>query len=204
MRALTLASLIAAAVFSGPAAASTFSWEAFLDGPSEAPPVASPGTGYALLTWDDVAHTFTLDVEFSDLLGTTTVAHVHATTLEPGIGTAGVAIGPGTLPGFPLAVTSGTYFVALDALSTSTYAPGFITASGGTTSAAEARVVAALDEGHAYFNIHTSMFGAGEIRGFFAPVSGAIPEPGTWMLTIAGFGLAGAAIRRRRQVNATA
>jgi hypothetical protein len=26
-----------------------------------------------------------------------------------------------------------------------------------------------------------------------------VPEPGTWVMLIAGFGLAGAAIRRRRQ-----
>jgi hypothetical protein len=32
---------------------------------------------------------------------------------------------------------------------------------------------------------------------------GAIPEPGTWALMIAGFGLAGVAIRRRRAVFAT-
>jgi hypothetical protein len=45
-----------------------------------------------------------------------------------------------------------------------------------------------------YLNIHTSVVPGGEIRGFLA----AIPEPGTWVLTIAGFGLIGAALRRRR------
>ncbi len=31
-----------------------------------------------------------------------------------------------------------------------------------------------------------------------APVSGAVPEPGTWAMMLTGFGLAGAALRRRR------
>ncbi|PZQ42179.1 MAG: hypothetical protein DI570_29865, partial [Phenylobacterium zucineum] len=34
--------------------------------------------------------------------------------------------------------------------------------------------------------------------------TGAIPEPGTWALMIAGFGLAGAALRRRRAQTAFA
>lgn len=35
------------------------------------------------------------------------------------------------------------------------------------------------------------------------PTSGAIPEPGTWALLIAGFGLTGAALRRRRAQTAS-
>lgn len=32
------------------------------------------------------------------------------------------------------------------------------------------------------------------------PVTDAVPEPATWAMMIAGFGMAGAAMRRRRQV----
>jgi PEP-CTERM motif len=35
---------------------------------------------------------------------------------------------------------------------------------------------------------------------FQATVSGAVPEPGSWTLLIAGFGLSGAAMRRTRKV----
>jgi hypothetical protein len=35
-------------------------------------------------------------------------------------------------------------------------------------------------------------------------VNGAVPEPTTWALMLAGFGLAGSAMRRRRRVSATA
>lgn len=37
----------------------------------------------------------------------------------------------------------------------------------------------------------------------FEGVSSAVPEPATWAMMIAGFGLAGAALRRRRQAPAT-
>ncbi|MBS0334781.1 MAG: PEPxxWA-CTERM sorting domain-containing protein, partial [Proteobacteria bacterium] len=39
-------------------------------------------------------------------------------------------------------------------------------------------------------------------EGFASAPGGAAPEPATWALTIAGFGLAGAALRRRRAVAA--
>lgn len=39
-------------------------------------------------------------------------------------------------------------------------------------------------------------------RGTFDPGPGGVPEPGTWALLIAGFGLAGSVLRRRRTVPA--
>ncbi|HBO43211.1 MAG TPA: hypothetical protein DD670_04610, partial [Planctomycetaceae bacterium] len=73
-------------------------YTASLSGPAEEPPNASPGTGFAQIDYDDVLHTMRLQVTFSDLLGTTTVAHVHAPTADPFAGNVGVAFQTGTFP----------------------------------------------------------------------------------------------------------
>ncbi|WP_424206600.1 CHRD domain-containing protein [Sulfuricaulis sp.] len=53
-----------------------------------------------------------------------------------------------------------------------------------------------MADGHAYFNIHTSMFTGGEIRGFLAPV----PIPAAaWLFGSGLLGLMGIA-RQRRQL----
>lgn len=47
-------------------------------------------------------------------------------------------------------------------------------------------------------NLGTSGIGLGTGGGGFDPGGGAVPEPATWAMLIAGFGLVGAAARRRR------
>jgi hypothetical protein len=142
-----------------------------LTGPSEEPPNASPGTGFADVTFDLVAHTMRVQINFSGLLGTTIASHIHSPTALPFTGTASVATQVPTFTGFPLVVTSGTYDMTFDTSLASTYNLAFVTANG-SVDAAEAALAASLAAGTSYVNIHTTEFPGGEIRGFLA----AVPE----------------------------
>jgi hypothetical protein len=190
----TLMSPLVAALLANTAHATLFQYEAFLDGPSESPPNASPATGMALVNYDNVAHTLYLDVTFSGLLGTTTAAHIHAPTATPGTGTAGVATTTPYFAGFPIGVTSGTYMNTLDLTQSSSYNPSYITANGGTPASAELALTTAIADGEAYLNIHTTVFGGGEIRGFLT----LVPEPSSLGLLGIGGGVLACFGRRRK------
>jgi len=154
----------------------------------------STGTGSGAVNYDSVTHSLQLQANFSGLQGNTTASHIHAPTLVPGTGNAGVATTTPTFALFPLGVTSGAYADTLDLTQASSWNPAYVTANGGTTSGAEAAFVAAIASGQAYWNIHSTYAGGGEIRGFLT----AIPEPSS--LTLAGLGFGGLVVRiwRRR------
>jgi hypothetical protein len=197
MKALVFAAALAAASLPGAAGAAVFEFSTHLTGPNESPPNASPGTGDALLTWDDVAHTAHLQMTFQGLTAGTTASHIHAPTASSNTGTAGVATQVPFFTGFPLGVLSGSFDHTFNTLDVTFYNPAFVTANGGTAAGAEAALLSALMNQRAYLNIHTTAFPSGEIRGFFA-----VPEPQSWALMILGFGGMGLVLRRRRTATA--
>ena len=141
-----------------PSTPTTFSAE--LSGYSETPALNSTGSGTVTLKIASNAISFTLS--YANLSGPPAVAHIH-------IGQPGVAgnvsfflCGGGGKPACP-ASTSGTItgtVTATDILGPTVqgFAPGDLDA-----------VVAAIEHGVAYANMHTAKFPAGEIRGNLAP-----------------------------------
>jgi hypothetical protein len=165
----------AAACVTSPAFADTINYTATMVGTNEVPPNASPATGFA--SFSLTGDLLEIHVSFSGLIGgNASAAHIHCCA-APGTNA------PVWVPfaGFPN-TTSGTYDNTID-LSTFSF-------SGGGT---EATLIAGLNNGTAYTNIHNATFPGGEIRGQIA----ATPEPATFLLL--GTGAAGiiSLIRRR-------
>ena len=184
----------AIAALSAPASAHQSVYAAPLLGSSEIPAATTTGSGFATVTIDFDLVTMRVEASFSGLLGNTTASHIHC-CVAPGTTNIGVATLLPTFTAFPLGVKSGTYDHLFDMTLAASYNAAFITANGGTVGSAFNALVAGLDSGRAYLNVHTSSFGGGEIRALLAPV----PEPETYGMLLAGLALVGAVARRRKQ-----
>lgn len=192
MKWLSLAVLSMSALVMAPAAhAIPVTFVAHLDGPSENPVNNSPGVGDATVVFDLSTHSMTVSATFSGLTGTTMAAHIHCCIAPPGA--TGVATQTPTFLGLPLGVTSGSFTQTLDMTLAGSFNAPFITANGGTPASAELALFNGALNGMAYFNLHSTTFPGGEIRGFLT----AVPEPEA--LSILGFGLLSLCLVRRQR-----
>lgn len=136
------------ASFAPAAMADLFFFRCDMNGLNEVPPNNSPGTGKALLTFDDTTSMLTLTSgTYQDLLANSVGAHVH-------IGQAGV---------------NGPIIIHL---THSNSTSGVLTGSGPLN----AQQITALFSAGLYINVHSTLFPGGEIRGqiLAIPSPGAI------------------------------
>jgi hypothetical protein len=184
--------------------AAVITYAATLAGTNENPANASAGSGLTTVILDTGAHTLRVVVTFANLSGPTTASHIHCCIAPPQ--NAGVATTTPTFPGFPLGVTSGAYDRVLDLTQASSWNPAFITAQGGTPAGAEAALTTGLAAGQAYLNVHSSVYPAGELRGFLTVAPGpptfdsAIPTLSQWAMIalVLAVGVAALVVMRRR------
>lgn len=175
-----------------PAAAHSVAYTAPLLGASESPGNGSAGTGSTTVTLDEHSLSMRVQASFAGLSGSATMAHIHCCTALPNAGNAAVAL---VFSDFPTGATTGSYDRTFDLSQLSNWSGSFVSAHGGTASSAFQALGQTLGDGTAYFNLHTSAFSAGELRGNFAA---AVPEPQTPILMLVGLlGLASVYPRRR-------
>jgi hypothetical protein len=153
------------------ARATVWTFNVNIDGQQEVPPQTvpiSPGTGSAIVTFDDATGAMLVNGTFTGLTAPANNAHIHGFAPED--------------------VAAGVLFGL-------TFAPATSGAISGTGSIPLADVSRVLG-GETYINIHSAgTYAAGEIRG---QLINPIPEPTTIVLAVIGFIALGVAALRRR------
>jgi CHRD domain/PEP-CTERM motif len=155
-----------------------------LTGSQEVPPVATTATGTGTASYDSLTMILSVSLTWQGLTGPAGAAHIHCC---PGPGAnATVAI---DFAGFPN-LDTGTFTQGFDLTDPASYGGGFL-AMFPDVDAARTAFLAGINANLAYFNIHTPMFGSGEIRGDIQ----VIPEPAS--IALIGLGLTAVMLRRR-------
>ena len=175
---------VAALMLPAPAAhAIPIPFGGILSGANEVPPVDTPGAGSVTVVLDPTAQTIQILASFFGLTAPDTAAHIHCCQTMPGTNV-GVATTVPAFAGFPLGVTQGTYLSPIFSLADpSFYNPVFVNMFPGGLPEAEAALIAGIENGLTYFNIHTAPNPGGEIRTQLLPLG--VPGP------IVGAGLPG-------------
>ncbi len=163
-------------------------YTATLLGSNEVPPTGSPATGFGTFILN--GNLFSISESFTGLVAPASAAHIHC--CAP-VGVNAIVAIPFTP--FPN-TTSGTFNTTVDLSLAGTYDPAFITQEGGTVALAEAGLIAALNSGNTYANIHNATFPGGEIRGQIQ----VVPEPSSLLLL--GTGLLATVQLVRRRIHA--
>ena len=83
--------------------------------------------------------------------------------------------------------------MTIDLIQQSSYNPDYFAANGGTVAQVASAFYSALREGRNYFEIETTSFNDGEIRGFL------VPEPSSVLLLVVGVIGAGVMFRVRNR-----
>lgn len=177
-----------------PAAAHSLVYTATFSGANEVPANDSLGIGSVTVTVDLDLITMRIEGSFSGLGGYTTAAHIHCCIVPGGPLNVGVATQLPSFPGFPLGVQAGSFDQTYDMSLDTSYNPAFISANGGAVGTALNALLAGLAGGNSYFNIHTSTFQGGEIRGNLI-FDHEVPEPA--VSTLLGIGLVAWVLRGR-------
>ena len=146
--------------------AATINLFANLDGTQEVPSNGRTGSGTAVITFDDVSKLLSWDINFSGLTGPAISMHFHGPA--PAGTNAGVRVNVGNIS-------------------------GLTSPSMGSTTITDAAWETELLSGLWYLNIHTAMYGGGEIRGQVE----VVPVPAAVWLMFSG--LAGLALAARRR-----